>query len=70
MPIIDITLLEGRDLKSKQALMRDVTDAVEKCLGAKRDSIRVMVRDVPRSHYSVGGIPKDESDPSPGGPKR
>ena len=69
MPIIDITLLEGRDLATKKALMREVTDAVEKSLGAPRESIRVLVRDVPRSHYSVGGTPKDEGEPRPGAPR-
>ncbi len=62
MPIIDITLLEGRDLATKKILMREVTDAVEKSLGSPRSSIRVLVRDVPKSHFSVGGIPKDELD--------
>ncbi|MCL4149434.1 UNVERIFIED_CONTAM: hypothetical protein GTU68_012382 [Idotea baltica] len=61
MPIIDITLLEGRDLATKQALLRNVTDAVEKTLNAPRESIRVLVREVPKSHYAVGGIPKSES---------
>jgi 4-oxalocrotonate tautomerase len=62
MPIIDITLLEGRDLETKKLLMREVTDLVAARLGAPLQSIRVAIREIPKSHYSVGGVPKDELD--------
>ncbi len=62
MPIIDITLLEGRDLATKKRLMREVTDLLEATLEVPRQSIRVMVREVPKSHFAVGGVPKDELD--------
>lgn len=61
MPIIDITLLEGRDDATRRRLMREVTSAVERVLGAPPESIRVLLREVPRSHYAVGGVPKDEA---------
>ncbi|MFT7485552.1 MAG: 4-oxalocrotonate tautomerase [Candidatus Paceibacteria bacterium] len=62
MPIIDITLLEGRDLATKKRLMVEVTDLVESTLDVPRASIRVLVRELPKSHYCVGGVAKDELD--------
>jgi len=62
MPIIDITLLEGRDDATKRALMREVTQVVSERLEVPRESVRVVLREVPPSHFAVGGVPKDELD--------
>lgn len=58
MPIVDITLIEGRAPEKKRALIAEVTDTVERVLGAPRDSIRVVLREIPASHYGVAGVPK------------
>jgi 4-oxalocrotonate tautomerase len=38
--------------------MRRLTDAAEETLGAPRQTIRVVLREVPAAHWSVGGEPK------------
>ncbi len=58
MPFIDITLIEGRDPEKLRAMVKKVTDAVEETLAAPRDSIRIVLREVPATHWSVGGEPK------------
>jgi 4-oxalocrotonate tautomerase len=58
MPLVDITLIEGRDPERKRALIREVTDAVERTLGVERATIRVILREVPAAHWGVGGEPK------------
>jgi len=58
MPIVDISLLEGRDAKKKARLIREVTDAVERALGVPRESVRVLLREVPAEHWGVGGETK------------
>ncbi len=58
MPIVDISLLEGRDAKRKERLIREVTDAVERTLGVPRESIRVLLREVPPEHWGIGGETK------------
>jgi 4-oxalocrotonate tautomerase len=58
MPIVDISLLEGRDRAKKARLIREVTDAVERALGVSRESIRVLLREVPEEHWGVGGETK------------
>ena len=55
MPIIDIMLLEGRSHEQKQALVTKVTDAAVEALGAPRDSVRIILREVPKHHFAVGG---------------
>jgi 4-oxalocrotonate tautomerase len=62
MPIIDITLLTGRDDATKRRLMREVTELVVQRLEVPHASVRVLLREVEPSHYAVGGVPKDELD--------
>ena len=58
MPLVEITMIEGRPPERKRALIREVTDAVEHALEAPRPSIRVVIREVPAAHWGVGGEPK------------
>lgn len=58
MPLVDVTLIEGRDNEKKAALIKRLTDVVEETLGAPRASIRVILREVPAAHWGVGGEPK------------
>lgn len=58
MPIVDITMIEGRSAELKEQLIRKVTDAVEAAIGAPRATIRVVLREVPSSNWGVGGEPR------------
>ncbi len=60
MPIIDITLIEGRPAEKKAALITAVTDATERALGVPRESIRIMIRDIAPENLGVAGISKAE----------
>ncbi len=60
MPIIDVTLVEGRTPEAKRALLQELTDATERALGAPRESIRVLIREVPADLFAVGGVPKSD----------
>ena len=64
MPIIDITLLEGRSQEQKQKLVEKVTEAAVKALGAPRDSVRIILREVPKHHFAVGGVLKGKLESS------
>lgn len=61
MPIVDITLVEGRSAELKAQLIREVTDTVEKVLKAPRQSIRVLLREIPPENWGVAGIPKGKA---------
>ena len=58
MPLVEITMIEGRSKEKKVALIKKLTDAVEESIGAPRESIRVVIREVPPEHWGVGGVPK------------
>jgi len=62
MPIVEVTLVEGRSPQTKSDLIRSLTDAVEKSLRAPRQSIRVILREVPATHFGVAGVSKAELD--------
>lgn len=56
MPIANILILEGRAPEDKQALIRAVTAAIADTLKAKPDSVRVILQEVPRENWGIGGI--------------
>lgn len=60
MPLIQVSLLEGRSPEAKRRLLAELTDAAERALGAPRASVRVILTEVPAAHWAVAGIPKDE----------
>ena len=64
MPFVDITMIEGRSPDKKRALIAELTDTVERVLGVPRESIRVVLREVPAENWGVGGVPKSAMPPT------
>ena len=60
MPIIHITMLEGRDDETIETCMRDVARAVQKSMNIPLESIRIIVDEVPKNRFSVGDRLKSE----------
>jgi len=58
MPIIQITLIAGRSDDQKKAMYHAVTEAVHQTIGAPKESIRIMVNEVPPVHFAVAGVAK------------
>lgn len=58
MPLIQVTMIEGRSADMKTALIRSLTEAAVQSTGAPRESIRVILQEVPGAHWGVGGVPK------------
>lgn len=58
MPLIQVTLIEGRSHSMKAALISGLTDAAVQATGAPRESIRVILQEVPAAHWGVGGVAK------------
>lgn len=65
MPLVQVTMLEGRTEEQKAALHREVAAAVERAVGAPIESIRVVIHEVPPGHWSVGGVPKGAAPTMP-----
>lgn len=56
MPLVEITLAEGRNAHQIRALLAEVHSAVHRAIGAPEANIRVVVREVPATHWSAGGV--------------
>ncbi|MGQ3675300.1 2-hydroxymuconate tautomerase [Xanthobacter sp. TB0139] len=58
MPVVEITLIEGRSDEAKARLHEKVAQAVHEAVDAPLEAVRVILREVPASHFSVGGVAK------------
>jgi 4-oxalocrotonate tautomerase len=58
MPIVEITLIESRSGEAKQRLHEKVAEAIHEAIDAPKESIRVIIREIPPVHFSVGGVTK------------
>ena len=55
MPIIEVNLLEGRTSDDKERLIQALTAAAIEAIGAPRESVRIILREMPPGHFAVGG---------------
>jgi len=56
MPLIQISMLEGRTDEQKKALLAAVTDAVHTSIGASLPSIRVWINEFAPVDYMAEGV--------------
>ncbi|GAA1072459.1 hypothetical protein GCM10009648_04470 [Tsukamurella spumae] len=56
MPLVEITLAQKREPEVIRELLRSVHDAVKAALSVPDEKIRVVVREVPSTHWSAGGV--------------
>jgi 4-oxalocrotonate tautomerase len=57
MPFIQVTLLEGRSVEQKHALIRRLTEAVAEEVGGDPQRIRVALYEVSADDWGIGGVP-------------
>lgn len=57
MPIVNIQMMEGRPPEKVEEVIKNVTETVSETLGAPKESVRVLVTEVPKSHWGIGGTP-------------
>ncbi len=56
MPLVEITLVEGRTPDQLRELLRATTAAVAASVSAPVESVRVVIREVPATHWSAGDV--------------
>lgn len=56
MPIVEVTLAEGRSPEVLRSLIRAVTAAVATSVSAPVESVRVILREVPDTHFAAGDV--------------
>jgi 4-oxalocrotonate tautomerase len=60
MPIINVQMMEGRPKEKVAEVIRNITNTVSETLDAPKESIRVIVTEVPKTHWGIAGIPVSE----------
>ncbi|AIO35484.1 2-hydroxymuconate tautomerase [Burkholderia pseudomultivorans] len=55
MPIAHLYILEGRDDDRKERLIAEVTEAIHRSLDAPVESVRVIITEMPKAHFGIGG---------------
>lgn len=56
MPIVQVHLIEGRTTDQKRRLVTEMTRAVVDTLGVKPEDVRIILQDMARHDYGVGGM--------------
>jgi 4-oxalocrotonate tautomerase len=55
MPLVQITMLQGRTVEQKRKLARRITDVMVEEAGARREAIVVTFVEVSKESYASGG---------------
>jgi 4-oxalocrotonate tautomerase len=58
MPLVQVSLIEGRSAEVVEQLIAEMTDTVVRVLDAPRESVRVILYDIPPEHWGVAGVSK------------
>ena len=62
MPLVEVTIAEGRSGDQIRNLMREVHEAVLRTVDTRPEHVRVIVREVPRTHWATGDVTLTEMD--------
>ncbi|MBT3048655.1 MAG: 2-hydroxymuconate tautomerase family protein, partial [gamma proteobacterium symbiont of Ctena orbiculata] len=65
MPLIQATILQGRTQMQKEAFYKGITQVVSETLNVKPEQVRVIIQEVPTSHWAVAGVSIAERDAQP-----
>lgn len=55
MPLLQVSIVEGRSPELKEQLIRDLTATVVETLAVKPESVRVLIQELPKIHWGTAG---------------
>lgn len=69
MPVIKVEMFSGRTVEQKRQLVKALTDSFVAVCGGKRQSIHVIIEDVEKTNWGIGGELSSDlyPDPQPAG---
>ncbi|MET9529936.1 4-oxalocrotonate tautomerase family protein [Streptomyces sp. NPDC006649] len=65
MPVITVDWWQGNDRARRAQLVKEVTDTVSRVAGCPATAVTVLVRDVERGYWGMGGELADAGDARP-----
>lgn len=60
MPLVEVTLVEGRTPEQLRTLISRLTEAVVDSVAAPKEHVRVIVREVAATHWAAGDVTIEE----------
>ncbi len=54
MPLVEVTLVQGREPEQLRALIHALHEAVVSSIAADPASVRIVLREVPPTHWAAG----------------
>ena len=57
MPYVSISMLGGRPPEKKEQLVKGVTDTIAQTLGISKESVHIVLYELPKENFSHGGVP-------------
>jgi 4-oxalocrotonate tautomerase len=71
MPLIQVTMVEGRTTEQKHALIRNLSESMAETLDVPLERIRVAIYEISADEWGIGGTPFSVARPggvTPPGP--
>lgn len=62
MPIVQISMIQGRTPEKKEQLIKKVTEAIIEVLQVPADRVRIVLNEVPKENLGYGGVPLTKID--------
>ena len=56
MPLVEVTLVQGRTDEQLRTLISTLTAAVVDSLDAPKENVRVVLREIPATHWAAGDV--------------
>jgi 4-oxalocrotonate tautomerase len=56
MPLVEVTLTQGRSAEQLRSLIHELHEAVVRAIDAPAAAVRVIVREVPTTHWAAGDV--------------
>ncbi|MFW5819563.1 MAG: 2-hydroxymuconate tautomerase, partial [Desulfovermiculus sp.] len=50
MPIVQVEILEGRDVEKKRKMAEEVTDAISRNLECPKEAVTIVIREISKEH--------------------
>jgi 4-oxalocrotonate tautomerase len=61
MPVIRVSMYEGRSPEKKRQLAKALTDAMVEIAGSKREGVHVIFDEVSRQNWAIGGALSEDA---------
>jgi len=62
MPIVQISLVQGRTPEKKEQLIKKVTDAIVEALQIPKERVHIVLNEVTKENIGRGGVPLSKLD--------